>query len=159
MHKKIIATAIALAAASGAAQADVFYKGIIVWNGASPACAGGPNVGDHYETLFHPKGVTGNAAFSSLNRSWGYGVEGSTLNGHFNSTLQAVNARGIGESPYNPATFTPPGITKVSVTSPNVTNLNPPPATIKLVGQIQNPWSDPELNSCIVSYTFNGVKN
>jgi hypothetical protein len=162
MMKKYLASAIILAAAATAAQAEVYYMGRILWTDKSGTCDpnNSPNIGDHSRALFHPKGVTGNLPFSSLNRYFDNGIDGSSFSGHFNSTLQVVDNRSVGADPYNPSAWLPnPGITKVSVETPNVSNLNPPPPTIVLTGKIENPWGDPGANGCVMDYVFNGVKN
>jgi hypothetical protein len=147
--------------ATAAGAAETHYEGLIRWVKVNATCvsAGGPSAGDRSSALFHPMAIPGNGLYSSINEPWGYGSDDASLpNGNFDSTLRVVDSRRIGSDPYDPRTSVPKAVTKISITSVQP-SYNPPPLTVTLEGQIQNPWADNTMNACIVDYIFTGIRN
>lgn len=155
MTKTFLLTAVAaLAVTTATAEADVF-KGRIQYIADNGECAGGPNVGERDNAVFHEfKDVSGER-FTALNIIWSYGGDASRINSDLavGPTLVDIDdASRVGNDPHNPLD-NPNAQMAMSITSKTKSG-----GTIIMEGQIQNPWGDEALNACIMTYLFTGLK-
>lgn len=154
MKKSLLAAAVALVALNSQAFADRFFKGVYIVTAATD-CTNGPQIGDRDDAVFHPRDITGNDNYSSLNTFYQFGANGRTLPGaSFTSSFQDTVSQGIGWSDY-----IPDQVTAIRVTSQTPASLTTSTASVILIGEIQNPWGETGLENCIVEFSFAGVRN
>lgn len=154
MNKSVIASIVTLLAMAIPAQADVFFKGVYIVTEASN-CPNGPFVDNRDNAIFHPKAITGNENYSSLNIISTFGADGRTLPGQsFTSTFKGTVSQGIGWSD-----FIPEADTFIRITSQIPATLSATSQSVILQGQIQNPWGELGQENCIVTFNYSGVRN
>jgi hypothetical protein len=150
----LLSAAAALAVMASTASADV-YKGRIQYVADNGECAGGPNVGDRDNAVFHEYRDVSGERFTALNIFWSYGGDGHRLNADLpvdGMLADLDDSSSVGNDPYNPLN-NPNAVQKMSISAKTKSG-----GTIIMEGQLLNPWGDEALNDCIMTYLYTGLK-